>query len=92
VSIPALAARRAEEAGSRRRHAATKPAMRYMIIVRATPHSEAAEQPAPDEALMRAMADYHQQLAQAGVLLDAAGLQPSRKGWRVQFRHERASV
>ena len=61
--------------------------MRFMILVKATPQTE-AEGPGfkPDEALMAAMADYHEQLVKAGVLLDAAGLQPSAKGWRI--RHE----
>ena len=58
--------------------------MRFMIIVRATPESEAGVM--PEEALFSAMADYHQQLAQAGVLLDASGLQPSSQGWRVRYR------
>jgi hypothetical protein len=39
----------------------------------------------PSESLMAAMAAYHQELAQAGVLLDANGLQPSAKGWRIRY-------
>lgn len=57
--------------------------MRFMIIVRATPLSEAGG--APEESLLQAMADYHEQLAKAGVLLDANGLQPSSKGWRIRY-------
>ena len=57
--------------------------MRYMIQVRATPESEAELTPAPDPELMRTMIEYHRQLAEAGVLLDAAGLRPSRDGFRV---------
>ena len=56
--------------------------MRFMIIVRATPDTEAGVM--PEEPLMAAMAGYHEALAKAGVLLDAAGLQPSAKGWRVR--------
>jgi len=59
--------------------------MRFMIIVKSTAEFEAATQPAPDEALLAAMAAYHEELARAGVLLDASGLQPSRKGWRVTY-------
>jgi hypothetical protein len=55
-----------------------------MIIVRATPQSEAGDMSDFDE-LGAAMADYHEQLAKAGVLLDAAGLQPSAHGWRVHY-------
>jgi hypothetical protein len=57
--------------------------MRFMIIVKATPESEAGVM--PEEPLMAAMAEYHEQLAKAGVLLDAHGLQPSAKGWRVVY-------
>jgi hypothetical protein len=31
------------------------------------------------------MAAYHEELQKAGVLLDASGLQPSSKGWRVRY-------
>jgi len=58
--------------------------MRFMIIVRATPDTEAGIFP-EDDTLMAAMASYHEEIARAGVLLDAAGLQPSAKGW--QIRH-----
>lgn len=58
--------------------------MRFMIIVRATADSEAGAP--PDPRLMAEMADYHEALARAGVLLDAAGLKPSGEGWRVQYR------
>ncbi len=59
--------------------------MRFLIIVRATADSEAGVMP-DDDSLMAAMAAYHQQLAEAGALLDANGLKPSREGWRVQYR------
>lgn len=58
--------------------------MRYMIIVKASAESESGA--LPDDRLVAAMADYHEQLAKAGVLLDGSGLQPSSKGWRIQYR------
>jgi hypothetical protein len=58
--------------------------MRFMILVKATPDSEAGVM--PEEPVMAAMATYHEALAKAGVLLDAAGLQPSSKGWRISYR------
>ena len=64
--------------------------MRYMIIVRATPDSEAGVM--PTEGLLAAMAAYHQELAKAGVLLDANGLQPSAKGWRIRHADGRRQV
>ena len=59
--------------------------MRFMIIVKATPDSEAGRFPPDPEPLFAAMAAYHEELARAGALLDASGLQPSSKGWRVQY-------
>ncbi|MEW9581808.1 YciI family protein [Paraburkholderia sp. DGU8] len=57
--------------------------MRFVILVKATSASEAGEMQEPS--VMAAMVAYHEQLAQAGVLLDATGLQPSSKGWRVRY-------
>lgn len=57
--------------------------MRFMIIVKATADSEAGIM--PDEKLITAMADYHEELVKAGVLLDASGLKPSSKGWRIRY-------
>jgi hypothetical protein len=59
--------------------------MRFMIIVKATADSEAGRFPDNPEPVFAAMAAYHEELAQAGVLLDGSGLQPSSKGWRVQY-------
>ena len=64
--------------------------MRFMILVKASADSEAGVM--PEEALMAAMADYHEQLSQAGVLLDANGLQPTRKGWRIRYRGGQRSL
>lgn len=62
--------------------------MRFMIIVKATPDTEAGRFPPNPEPLFAAMAAYHEELAQAGVLLDGSGLQPSSKGWRVQYESD----
>jgi hypothetical protein len=59
--------------------------MKFMIIVKATPDSEAGRFPPDSEKLFAAMAAYHEELAQAGALLDGSGLQPSSKGWRVRY-------
>jgi hypothetical protein len=66
--------------------------MRFMIIVKATPDSEAGRFPEDSEQLFQSMAAYHEELARAGVLLDASGLQPSSKGWRVQHDGSRRTV
>jgi len=57
--------------------------MRFMIIVKATAESERGAM--PSEEMFACMASYHEELAAAGVLLDASGLQPSAKGWRVRY-------
>jgi len=57
--------------------------MRFMIVVKATNDSEAGVM--PEERFIAAMATYHEELAKAGVLLDASGLQPSSKGWRIKY-------
>ncbi len=57
--------------------------MRFMIIVKATRDSEAGVM--PEEKLLAEMAAYHEELAKAGMLLDATGLQPSSKGWRIKY-------
>ena len=54
-----------------------------MIIVKANNESEAGVM--PDETMMASMAGYHEELAKAGVLVDASGLQASSKGWRIQY-------
>jgi uncharacterized glyoxalase superfamily protein PhnB len=54
-----------------------------MIIVKATKDSEAGVM--PTDALISEMAAYHQQLSDAGILLDASGLQASDKGWRIAY-------
>jgi hypothetical protein len=61
-----------------------------MILVKATRDSEAGVM--PEEGLMSVMADYHEQLAKAGVLLDASGLQPSSKGFRIRYSGEKRTV
>lgn len=66
--------------------------MKFMIIVKATPDSEAGRFPPDSDRMFAEMADYHEQLAKAGVLLDGSGLQPSSKGWRVRYEGERRTV
>lgn len=64
--------------------------MRFMIIVKATRDSEAGVM--PEQALFDEMAAYHEELIKAGVLLDAAGLHPSNKGWRVSWKNGRKTI
>lgn len=57
--------------------------MRFMFIVKANKDSEAGVM--PEEDMLAAMAAYHEELVKAGVLLDANGLHPSAKGFRIKY-------
>jgi len=57
-----------------------------MIQVRATVTSERGEPPGPElKPLFEEMGAFHEEMARAGVLLDGAGLRPSRQGWRQRY-------
>jgi hypothetical protein len=64
--------------------------MRFLIIVKATKDSEAGVM--PPESLFHAMATYHEELQRAGALLDASGLHPSARGWRITYRGGKRTV
>ena len=64
--------------------------MRFMIIVKATKDSEAGRM--PEEQMIASMAAYHEELVKAGILLDASGLHPSSKGWRVRYSDAKRTV
>jgi hypothetical protein len=55
--------------------------MRVMLMIKGDPEPGAA----PSEELLAAMGRYNDELKQAGVLLDLAGLLPSAEGRRVKF-------
>lgn len=64
--------------------------MRFMVIVKADKRSEAGVLPTGAE--LETMGAYNEQLIKAGVLVDAAGLQPSSKGARVALRDGKIQV
>jgi hypothetical protein len=55
--------------------------MRVMLMIKGDPQPGAA----PSGELLAAMGRYNEELQQAGVLLDLAGLLPSAEGRRVRF-------
>jgi hypothetical protein len=57
--------------------------MRVMVMIKASPESEAGEM--PSERLLSDMLAYNEELVKAGVLLAGEGLHPSSKGVRVAF-------
>jgi hypothetical protein len=64
--------------------------MKCMVIVKATPDSEAGVM--PSEELLTAMMRYNEELAKAGVMLAGEGLKPSSKGARVVFDDDKRTV
>jgi hypothetical protein len=57
--------------------------MRVMVIVKASPESEAGAM--PDTEILTKMGDYNDQLVEAGIMLAGEGLHPTSKGVRVRF-------
>ncbi|CAI8805063.1 conserved hypothetical protein [Pseudomonas sp. IT-P44] len=64
--------------------------MRFMIIVKASPDSEAGVM--PSEELLTAMGNYNEELVKAGIMLAGEGLHPSSKGARVRFSGDKRTV
>jgi len=61
-----------------------------MVIVKATPESEAGVMPGME--LLTAMGKYNEELVDAGIMLAGDGLQASSKGARVQFSGKNRTV
>ena len=64
--------------------------MKVMVMVKASPSSEAGIMPKED--LLAAMGKYNEELVKAGVMLAGEGLHPSRRGKRVRFSGDKRSV
>jgi hypothetical protein len=64
--------------------------MRVMVMVKATPESEAGQMPGTE--LLAAMGQFNEELVKAGVMLAGEGLHPSSKGARVRFSGKSRTV
>jgi hypothetical protein len=64
--------------------------MRVMVIVKATPDSEAGQLPSAD--LLSEMGQFNEQLVKAGIMLAGEGLHSSSRGVRVRFGAGRSTV
>ena len=64
--------------------------MRYMMIVKATPETEAGAMPSSE--MIAAMGRYNEALIEAGVLLAAEGLRASAEGARIRFDGKKVTV
>ena len=64
--------------------------MRFMILVKADPSTEAGVM--PSEQLLAEMGRFNEELVKAGVMLAGEGLHPSSKGARVRFSGKERTV
>ncbi|HEX2202371.1 MAG TPA: YciI family protein [Longimicrobium sp.] len=64
--------------------------MRFMIIRKADPETEAGA--FPSEELIAAMMKYNEEMVNAGVMVAGEGLKPSAKGARVKFSGGKPTV
>src|SRR3954447_16346395 len=71
-------------------HTRGRPAMRYMVIVKANEDTEKGVLPTEQE--LTEMGAFNEELVKAGVMLAGEGLLPSSKGARVRFDKDNAST
>ena len=64
--------------------------MRYMMLVKASKASEAGVMPTAEQ--IGEMGKYNEQLVNAGVILDGAGLHPSSQGFRVHYSGDKKTI
>ena len=57
--------------------------MRFLVMVKATPNSEAGVMPEPE--MFEAMGKYNEELVKAGIMTFGDGLKPTSQGARVHF-------
>ena len=64
--------------------------MRFMVIVKGSDRYEAGQ--LPSQKLLSDMGKFNEELVKAGVMEAGEGLQPSRKGARIQFKAGKPSA
>jgi hypothetical protein len=64
--------------------------MRFIVMVKASPESEAGV--LPSQELLTEMGKFNEELVKAGVMLEGEGLHPSSKGARVKFSGSKRTV
>ena len=64
--------------------------MKFMLIVKATPDTEAGVMPTEQELLE--MGRFNEELVKAGVMLAGEGLHPSARGARIHYDGDRRTV
>src|SRR5262245_51174422 len=69
---------------------ARRNVMRVMVMVKATPESEAGQM--PSQQLLTDMGKFNEELVKAGIMLAGDGLHPSSKAKRVHFSGKNRTV
>ena len=64
--------------------------MRFLVMVKATPNSEAGVMPEPE--MFEAMGKFNEELVRAGIMKAGEGLHPSSQGARVHFSGAKRTV
>ena len=64
--------------------------MKFLVIVKATPESEAGVMPSEQE--LKDMGNFNEELVKAGVMLAGEGLHPTSKGKRMRFSGSKRTV
>ncbi len=64
--------------------------MKFLVLMKATKDSEAGKY--PDESLIMETMKLNEEMAKAGVLLDAGGLWPSSQGKRIRIEGETREI
>lgn len=64
--------------------------MKVMVMVKATPSSEAGKMPQPQ--LLEDMTKFNEELVKAGIMESGDGLKPSSEGFRVRFSKDKRIV
>jgi hypothetical protein len=64
--------------------------MRFLVMVKATPESEAGKLPTPE--MLAKMGAFNQELAKDGVFVSGEGLHPTSRGARISFAGGKPSV
>jgi hypothetical protein len=64
--------------------------MKFLVIVKATPESEAGAMPSEQE--LKDMGNFNEELVKAGVMLAGEGLHPTSKGKRMRFSGPKRTV
>lgn len=64
--------------------------MRVMVLVKASPESEAGEM--PSEELLTQMGSFNEELVKAGIMLAGDGLHPTSKAKRIRFTGKQRKV